>query len=692
MARRKQSSKRVEPRFEDEPTMRAPKRQSRKKKAKRSLLWRIMRPATYWGVVLGLWGFIAVAGIVGFYAVQLPSASTWAVPERPANIRIVAKDGSLLANRGATGGENLRLEDMSPHIPQAVIAIEDRRFHSHFGFDPIGFTRAMMANVALGKARQGGSTLTQQLAKNLFLTQERTIGRKVQELVLAFWLEAKYSKADILELYLNRVYFGAGATGVDAAARRYFGKSAKHVTIAEAAMLAGLLKAPSRLSPSRSPKAAQARARVVLAAMQREGFVKPGALDFDAVKPGENARHFRSGPQHFIADHVAKRVDKLLGKIRRDVTVETTIDPYLLTAAQSSIEQALDKHGQKRRVSQAALVSLAPNGAIRSLIGGRDYAQSQFDRVRQAARQPGSAFKTFVWLAALERGYTPQSTVIDEPVRLGKWRPANYDRKYRGAVSLSDAFAQSLNTVAAKLTVEAGPKQVAALAKRLGIRAKLQNNASLALGTAEVPLIDMASAYAPLANGGRSVVPHIITRITDADGRVLYERKPARARQVLEHNVVTAMNGMLQQVMLRGTGRAARLKDHPAGGKTGTSQKFRDGLFVGHTAHLVTAVWFGNDDNTPMRKVSGGGLPALTWKNYMTSAHAGQPVKPLGGASSILAALPENMPARIARPTFRPTPVVARKRDVPLRQRVVEATEKARSGIVDLIRERLASR
>lgn len=697
MAGKKNSRSRVEPRFDEGPRA-APKRKARSSRKKRKtfggFVWRLGRRATYWSLVLGLWGFIAVGGIVGYYAAQLPSAASWAVPERPANIRIVAKDGTLLANRGATGGENLRLEDMSPHIPQAVIAIEDRRFHHHFGFDPIGFTRAMVHNVALGKARQGGSTLTQQLAKNLFLTPERTFGRKVQELVLAFWLETKYSKADILELYLNRVYFGAGATGVDAAARRYFGKSPKHVTIAEAALLAGLLKAPSRLSPSRNPKAAQARARVVLAAMQREGFVKPGTLDFAKVKPGENARHFRAGPEQFIADHVAKQVDKLLGKTGRDVTVETTIDPFLLTAAQSALRDALDEHGQKRRVSQAALVSLSPDGAIRSLIGGRDYSKSQFDRARRAARQPGSAFKTFVWLAALERGYGPDSIVVDEPVRFGKWKPENYDRTYRGDVSLSDAFAKSLNTVAAKLTVEAGPRTVANLAKRLGIRAQLPSNASLALGTAEVPLLDMASAYAPLANGGHRVVPHIITRITDSAGRVLYARKKAAALRVLTPQVVEAMNGMLQEVMLRGTGRSARLKNHPAGGKTGTSQKFRDALFVGHTAHLVTAVWFGNDDNTSMKKVTGGGLPAITWKAYMTSAHAGLPVLELGGASTAVAALPENMPLDIPRPTFRPQAVfVAQKADGPtLRERVAEVGEKARAGIVDLIKQRLASR
>ena len=386
----------------------------------------------YWGSVVGLWGLIAVGGIIAFYAAQLPSAEHWAIPERPPNVRIVAADGSLIANRGLTGGKALRLEEMSPYIPQAVIAIEDRRFHLHFGFDPIGFARAMARNLMQKRLREGASTITQQLAKNLFLTPERSFGRKVQELILAVWLEAKYTKAQILELYLNRVYFGAGATGVDAASRRYFGKPARNVTLSEAALLAGLLKAPSRYSPARNPKLARKRARIVLKAMQREGYVKPGPIDADGVTPGENARHFRSGAGHYIADMVMRRLEALSGKVTQDIVVKTSVSSYLMTAAQQTITAALDKDGKKRRVGQAALVALAPDGAIRALIGGRDYGKSGFNRAVEAKRQPGSAFKTFVWLAAMENGMSPESIIDDSPVRFGKWHPQNYDKRYRG--------------------------------------------------------------------------------------------------------------------------------------------------------------------------------------------------------------------------------------------------------------------
>lgn len=661
MARSKSRKDRIEPRFEqEEPKTRSRKsrRPSRKKQGRhKSWVWRLigwmMRPVprlTYWGLVMGLWATIAVAGIFAFYATQLPSADTWVVPERPPNMRVVAIDKSLLANRGVTGGEALRLEEMSPHIAQAVIAIEDRRFHAHFGFDPIGFTRAMVRNVMQKRMREGGSTITQQLAKNLFLNPERTFGRKIQELILSFWLEAKYSKAEILELYLNRVYFGAGATGVDAAARRYFGKSAKHVTVPEAALLAGLLKAPSRYTPARNPDLAQRRARVVMKAMQEEGYIKPGKIDINNVQPGKYAKHFRSGPEHFVSDMVVREVAQLIGDVRGDIVVETTISPFLMTAAHSLVEQSLAKSGRKMRVGQAALVSMAPDGAIRALIGGRDYGKSQFNRAVDAKRQPGSAFKTFVWLKALENGHTSQRVVIDEPIRIGKWTPENYDKRYRGSVTLKAAFSQSLNTVAAKLAVEAGPRNIAALARRMGVGTKLTANASLALGTSEVSLLELTGAYAPLANGGRKIRPHLIKRIISDKGEILYQRKPDRAVSVLLPHQISGMNEMLVDVVARGTGRKARLKNHIAGGKTGTSQGFRDALFVGHTAHLVTGVWFGNDDNAPTKNLTGGSLPAMVWRDFMETAHRDLKPKPLPGAGNFAALAT----ASITTPTRRP--------------------------------------
>ncbi len=700
--------KRVEPRFEEADGLRASARdrvgatkvKTPKNTAKKSrkvaknpknaslfrkilrVFWKPMPKLAYWGVVFTLWGGIIVAGIVGYYAAKLPSSDTWNIPERPPNLRILAADKSVLGNRGVTGGTALRLEEMSPYIAQAVIAIEDHRYHSHFGFDPIGFTRAMTRNVMQRKLREGGSTITQQLAKNLFLTPGRTFERKVQELILAFWLEAKYSKAEILELYLNRVYFGSGATGVDAASRRYFGKSAKHVTISEAALLAGLLKAPSRYSPARNPELAQRRARVVLAAMQREGYVKPGKIDIKSVRPGQHARHYRSGPEHFIADMVMKRARALIGKVNQDVIVQTTVSPFLMTAAHSILSASLNSHEKKYRVSQAAMVSLAPDGAIRALVGGRNYGKSQFNRAEEAKRQPGSAFKTFVWQRAMELGYTPDTIFNDAPVRYGKWKPENYDKRYRGPVTLGDAFSNSLNTIAAQLTMDAGPRSVVATAERMGIRSKLTANASLALGTSEVSLLELTSAYAPFANGGLEAQPYLIKSIKTVGGEVLYKRPTPLPIEVIDQRSLEDMNAMLATVMRNGTGRKARLKGHIAGGKTGTSQNFRDAWFIGHTAHLVTGIWFGNDNNKPTRKLTGGNLPALAWKEFMEAAHGSLASKDLLGAPAYLASLPAN----IASPTPRPRLSTDPQQTASLRERVNGVlARKPRKTILDLI-------
>ena len=604
MARRSSNGKRVEPRFEEDGGLRVSakdrvgatvKKNTAKKRSKPAknikkaslfrrflrLLWKPIPRLTYWGIVFSLWGGIIVAGIFGYYAAKLPSAENWNIPERPPNLRIVAADKSLISNRGVTGGTALRLEEMSPYIAQAVISIEDRRFHAHFGFDPIGFTRAMIRNVSQKRLREGGSTITQQLAKNLFLTPDRTFGRKIQELILAVWLETKYSKAEILELYLNRVYFGSGATGVDAASRRYFGKSAKHVSIPEAALLAGLLKAPSRYSPAKNPALAQKRARIVLAAMQREGYIKPGHIDIKSIRPGEHARHFRSGPEHFVADMVLKRTRALIGNVKQDIIVETTVSPFLMAAAHSILSASLDKNDMKRRVSQAAMVSLAPDGAIRALIGGRNYGKSQFNRATEAKRQPGSAFKTFVWQRAMELGHTPGSVFNDTPVRYGKWKPENYDKRYRGPVTLNNAFAKSLNTIAAQLTMDAGPRSVAETATRMGIQSKLTANASLALGTSEVSLLEMVSAYAPYANGGLKAEPYLIRSIKTTKGKILYEHPTPLPIEVVDQQTLGAMNAMLAGVMRNGTGKKARLAGHIGGGKTGTSQNFRDAWFIG---------------------------------------------------------------------------------------------------------------
>jgi penicillin-binding protein 1A len=611
-----------------------PRRTSSRRKSPSGGFFGLFRRLFYWCIVLGIWGAIGVGGLVLYYGARMPSATSWSIPDRPPNVKILAVSGDIIANRGLTGGEALSLENMSPYIPQAVIAIEDRRFYSHFGVDPLGLARAMLTNVTTGRMVQGGSTLTQQLAKNMFLSPERTLERKVQEVLLAFWLEHKYSKDQILAMYLNRVFFGSNSYGVEAAARRYFNKSARDVNLGEAALLAGLLKAPSRLSPARDPEAAEARAQVVLGAMREEGYVTDNEIKSAMSQTPARAKSYWSGAQYYAADMVMAQLPGMIGDIKEDLVIDTTIDLDLEKKADETLSAMLDKDGAKSNASQAALVSIDGTGAIRALVGGRDYAESQFDRASKAKRQPGSAFKPFVYAAALEAGRSPLSVRNDAPVKIGNWTPENYDQKYRGEVTLASALANSLNTIAAQLVMEVGPGEVIKLARRLGIESDLQSNASIALGTSEVTLVELTSAYAPFMNGGYKATPHIIRRISTADGKVLYENTYDNPPRVLEPNIVSMMNGMMMRVITEGTGKNARIPGWPAAGKSGTTQSFRDALFVGYTSNLTTGVWFGNDDGKSMKKVTGGGLPAKAWGEFMTAAHAGLSPSPLFGTAN----------------------------------------------------------
>lgn len=627
-----------------------PDRRKSKAGSKSRGLFAPLRSLFYWCIVLGIWAGIGIGGLILYYGAQMPAASEWSIPDRAPNIKILSTDGSVIANRGATGGEALSLEEMSPFIPQAVMAIEDRRFYSHFGIDPFGLARAFVNNVT-GDAIQGGSTITQQLAKNLFLSPERTFERKIQEVLLAVWLEHKFNKDQILAMYLNRVFFGSGAYGVEAASRRYFSKSARDVNLGEAALLAGLLKAPSRLSPARDPQAAEERAQVVLGAMQEEGYITEEEIKSAMSQPPTKARSYWSGAEHYAADMVMDEVTKLLGEVKQDVTVETTIDLSLERKAEEALTNLLEGEGAKLNATQAALVSMDATGAIRAVVGGADYAKSQFNRAVKAKRQPGSAFKPFVYAAALEAGVRPDSVRNDAPVRIGKWTPENYDQKYRGNVTVSSALAQSLNTIAAQLVMEVGPPEVVSLAHRMGIEQELQPNASIALGTSEVPLVELTAAYAPFMNGGYKATAHIVRRILDAEGKLLYETSYENPPRVLSETVVATMNNMMTRVLQEGTGKAARLKDWQAAGKTGTTQSFRDALFVGYTSVMTTGIWFGNDDGTSMKKVTGGGLPAKAWKEYMTAALSGYSPTPLFGSHSGFqlppAVEPEQEPATI---------------------------------------------
>ena len=604
-----------------------PSASKRSGQRQRSLLGRL----AYWAFVLGLWVCLGGAGMVAYYASQLPPIDQLAVPKRPPNIAIVGDDGTQLVNRGDTGGAAVRLRDLPPFLPKAFVAIEDRRFYQHWGIDPIGIVRAILRNATGSGGMQGGSTLTQQLAKNLFLTQERTVSRKIQEAILAIWLEHKYSKDQILELYLNRVYFGSGAYGVEAAANRYFGKSARTVTLAEAAVLAGLMKAPTKLAPNRNPAGATERAAQVVAAMTQEGFVNDAAAKGALANPAKAMKEHAAGAVNYAADYVMDMLDDTIGAVEEDIVVTTTISPSLETAGEHALDDGLNKSGGKFGVSQGALVSLDPDGAIKALVGGRDYADSQFDRAVSAKRQPGSAFKPFVYLSAIERGLTPDTVRDDAPINVKGWQPENYSREYFGPVTLTKALSLSLNTVAVRLGLEVGPRTVVKTAHRLGITSDLQPNASIALGTSEVTPLELAVGYAPFANGGIGVQPHIITRVKTTGGKLLYQRKGSSFGRVVDLQNVAMMNVMMQETLLTGTARKAELPGWQAAGKTGTSQDWRDAWFVGYTSRAITAVWLGNDDGSPTKKASGGNLPVEVWSRFMSVAHRGLQPQPLPG-------------------------------------------------------------
>jgi penicillin-binding protein 1A len=588
----------------------------------------------YWGLVVSLWGVIAIGGVLAVVTANLPPIQSIEIPKRPPGIEIVGLDGKPLATRGEMHGATVTLKDLPAYLPRAFIAIEDRRFYSHYGLDPMGLARAAAANVLRRGVAQGGSTITQQLAKNLFLTQERTLWRKLQEAMLALWLERKFSKAEILELYLNRVYFGAGAYGIDAAAQRYFGKPARQVRIAEAAMLAGLVKSPSRLAPSRNPDGAERRAQTVLMAMTDLGFITERMAKTALAQPAHAVKLTGTGSVNYVADWIMDVLDDLVGHVDQDLVVETSIDPALQAVAEKALVDELAQRGPRLNVEQGAIVAMTPDGAVRALVGGKNYAESQFNRAVAAKRQPGSAFKPFVYLTALERGLTPNTIREDKPVAVKGWRPENYTREYFGPVTLTQGLAQSLNTVSVRLTLEFGAAAVAKTAYRLGITSKLEPNASLALGTSEVAVIELVAAYAPFANGGMAIAPYVVERVRTKAGKSLYVRTAPNFGRLVEPRYVAMMNEMMRETLRIGTAQRAQLPGWQAAGKTGTSQDFRDAWFVGYTANMITGVWLGNDDSSPTKKATGGGLPVDIWSRVMRAAHHGAAIAALPGVSS----------------------------------------------------------
>lgn len=613
------------------------------------------RSIAYWGAVAAVWGVIAGAVIVGYHALKLPPIDQLAVPKRPPNIAILAADGTLMANRGETGGSNIPIAELPKHVPNAFVAIEDKRFYDHFGLDVIGLGRAVWRNATSGKVEQGGSTLTQQLAKNLFLTQERTMSRKVQEAILALWLERNYRKDQILELYLNRVYFGAGAYGIEAAAQRYFGKSARALNLGEAAILAGLMKSPSRLAPNRNPEGAAERAALVLKEMLDQGFVTPQQARVAMASPAEARRNTGAGSVNYAADWVMDVLDDFVGAIEGDVQVTTTFMMPVQQAAERALTTTLGTQGDAKNVDQGAIVAMAPDGAVRALVGGRNYSESQFNRAILAKRQPGSSFKPFVYLAALETGLTPETVREDSPINIKGWQPENYTREYFGNVTLTRALAMSLNTVAVKLGQEAGVKNVVKTAQRLGINSPLAAHPSLPLGTSEVTPLEMTAAYSAFANGGIGVTPYVISRVRTVSGKTIYERKPMNRGRVIEAHHVAQMNMMMRETLLSGTARKAEIPGWVAAGKTGTTQDHKDAWFIGYTGALTAAVWLGNDDGDPMKKVTGSGLPAEIWSRFMRAALAGQPVQPMPGIVGAPGAPlpPEPQPREVFEPNAR---------------------------------------
>ncbi len=583
----------------------------------------------YWGVVLALWGLIGTGGLAVWVGIHLPPLQSLEIPKRPPSVLILGDNGATLATRGDLGGAAVPLDELPAYVPKAFIAIEDRRFYSHYAVDPWGIIRAAIADVMHRGAAQGGSTITQQLAKNLFLTQQRTLTRKLQEVLLAIWLEHKYSKAQILQLYLNRVYFGAGAYGVEAAARRYFGKSARQLTLAEAAMLAGLVQSPSRLEPTRNPDGAERRAKVVILAMREQKMIGSDAARSALAHPARVKQPSGAGSINYVADWVMDTVNDVVGNFDHDLVVKTTIDPALQNAAERALVGVLAQRGQKFGVSQGALVAMTPDGTVRALVGGTNYAESQYNRAIAARRQPGSAFKPFVYLTALEHGLTPDTVREDAPISVSGWKPEDFEHHYLGPVTLSEALAQSINTVSVRLTLEVGPQAVIRTAYRMGINSPLAANASIALGTSEVSLYELVIAYAPFANGGFASSPHVIESIRTADGKTLYARPPEALGRIVDTRYVTMMNTMMQQTLLSGTARGASLPGWQAAGKTGTSQDYRDAWFIGYTSRLITGVWLGNDDNSPTRRATGGSLPVDIWSRFMQAALHGIAPAPL---------------------------------------------------------------
>ena len=576
----------------------------------------------YWSAVVGVWGLIALVAFFAVFATDLPDTSKMFDVKRQASISYLDRSGGLIAVRGSQFAPPVNLDELPPYVPAAFVAIEDKRFYHHFGFDLWGITRSIFKDLKAGHAVQGASTITQQLARNLFLTPNQNIRRKAQELILAVWLETKFSKKQILSLYLNRVYFGEGAYGIEAAAQRYFNKPAAQLTLGESALLAGLMKGPSRYSPVSATDRAARRASVVLNTMVKTHAITPEQRDAAFREPVHVSATLASQKAQYYVDWVDQQVRALVGQPVEDLVVETTLDLPIQINAEHAVRTIVERDAKARGVAQAALVAMDGEGRIRAYVGGEDYVASQFDRASQAQRQAGSSFKPFVYLTAMEAGKTPDTQVVDEPLTIGSWSPHNFTNRYLGPITIQGAFAESVNTVAARLANEVGTATVAQTAHRLGITSDIQTAPSMALGAVEVSPLEMAQAYSAFGNGGLRTKGYGIERIRTATGRVLYDHNLGLAprTRVINQPALGEMIQMMRQVLISGTGVRARVPGRDVAGKTGTTSDYRDAWFVGYTGGFTAAVWTGRDDNTPMKRVTGGSSPADIWKMFMASS------------------------------------------------------------------------
>lgn len=614
-----------------DPSSLPPEKSSQSQK-KKTLTSPKIRWFLKWGSVAFIWCVFMGGALILWFSYDLPDITKLQQTERRPSITILAKDGTKLATYGDLHGDMVTIKALPPHVIHALLSIEDRRFYDHFGIDLIGLMRAMWVNFRAGHVVQGGSTLTQQLAKNflqsekLYSLSDRSFRRKIQEALLALWLEHKFTKNQILTIYLNRAYLGAGTFGLAAASHHYFGKNPKNLTVYEAAVLAGLLKAPSKYSPQTNPHLADQRAAQVLESMVKEGHLREDLKEALLLTASTATQTFKGSAVRYFTDWIVDLVEAHENLANKDLIVTTTLDPDLQHLAEMKVTQVMEEKEKSAHVSQLALVSMTAEGAIQALVGGTNYRKSQFNRATQALRQPGSAFKLVLYLAALEAGLSPQDYVCDLPIRFGKWVPRNYKYQPRGEIPLAEAMALSVNTVSVRLAHQLGVPRIINTARRLGIKGPLPQDLTIVLGTGETTLVDLTSAYATIANGGFRVIPYAITQITDREGRVLYTHQPPPWERVVNSEVAQTLTSMLQGVMQYGTGRRAAVPGFCAG-KTGTSQMHRDSWLIGFTSALITGTWAGNDDNTPM-KPEAGSPAARLWHLYMENV----PQRPLSPA------------------------------------------------------------